>query len=277
MADDDLTDDPEEPVAAPSWKERLTAPFVRPPGTAAAPASKAPERPPTDREVGERIKLIDPLERRVGTIGVVIGVVLVLAERARYLIKPSTPVSTSVARVGKHCPAHFTYQSVSGHMMCVGNVVYSRSHWIEDTLVLLLFPLAMYISLRLGKRAPLGFTALLTGFAFGTTFGVLGFPFLLGGGWLLLRAYRVQKFGSPTAKAAIEGYTPKTRRQKQAEAAAASSAAKPGAKPGAPRTASRRGKKDVAKTTPTGRPVPEQNKRYTPKAPPKKKVTPPPS
>jgi hypothetical protein len=85
------------------------------------------------------------------------------------------------------------------------------------------------------------------GFSFTLIFAPLGFAIIILGGWLMLRAYRIQKFGTPTAKLA-----------------AREAAARP----------PRRERKKIAATPvkPSGYKPPTANKRYTPKAAPRKKV-----
>jgi hypothetical protein len=91
------------------------------------------------------------------------------------------------------------------------------------------------------------FTFFILGFSFTLIFAPLGFALILLGGWLLLRAYRIQKFGTANAKmAAREAATRPPRRER----------------------------KQAARTPvkPTGHKPPTASKRYTPKAAPRKKV-----
>jgi hypothetical protein len=79
-------------------------------------------------------------------------------------------------------------------------------------------------------------------------FAPLGFALNLLGGWLLLRAYRIQKFGTANAKLAAREASARPPRRERKKAPV-STASKPAAhKP------------------------PTANKRYTPKAAPRKKV-----
>ncbi len=103
----------------------------------------------------------------------------------------------------------------------------------------------------LGRRAPLGFIALFTGFTFSNSGGLfLALPFLLLAGLLLWRSYKTQK---------------------RANAAAREARASGGSAPSPARERpTREGRSRKAKT-PVG---PEANKRYTPKRP--TQPTPPP-
>jgi len=117
--------------------------------------------------------------------------------------------------------------------------------------VVLLFCILGFIALRRRKRTLVAFSIFITGFAFTLTFPPLGFALIFLGGWLMLRAYRLQKYGTANMKmVAKEAAARPSRKQRQAEA-----------------------KKPVK---PSGYSPPKANKRYTPKAPAKKKVPKPP-
>jgi hypothetical protein len=111
----------------------------------------------------------------------------------------------------------------------------------------LLFCVLGFYALWRRKRSLVAFSLFICGFAFTIVFAPLGFALIVLGGWLLLRAYRIQKYGTPNAKqiAKVAGTRP-------------------------PRP-SRRAMKGAAETAGT-RKAPTANKRYTPKAPPRKKI-----
>jgi hypothetical protein len=92
------------------------------------------------------------------------------------------------------------------------------------------------------------------GFAFTLFIGLVGFVFILLGGWLMLRAWRINKYGTTDAKQ-IKQEVANRPRGKDARAAAPRS-----------KTASR------SSSEPGGRKPPAASKRYTPKAPPRKKI-----
>jgi hypothetical protein len=48
------------------------------------------------------------------------------------------------------------------------------------------------------KRTLLAFSFFITGFSFTLMFAPLGFAFIVLGGWLMLRSYRIQTYGTPT-------------------------------------------------------------------------------
>jgi hypothetical protein len=144
------------------------------------------------------------------------------------------------------------------------NAVYPAGHYVLPLVVWLVLGVAIYVTVRLGRRAPMAFAIIITGLAFGTILVLV--PFVGAGAWLLLRAWRTQKYGSPTARSPVEGYVrpppragragPRTRSTAASQAKSASSR---GAKAGPP----------------ARREAPSANKRYTPKAPPRKRPPPP--
>jgi hypothetical protein len=114
--------------------------------------------------------------------------------------------------------------------------------------VVLLFCILGFVALRRRRRSLLAFTFFVVGFAFTLVFPPLGFALIILGGWLMLRAYRMQKYGTSNMKMVAK-----------------EAAARP----------SRKARQQEAKTPvkPTGYKAPTANKRYTPKAPSKKKIT----
>ena len=113
-------------------------------------------------------------------------------------------------------------------------------------LVLVLCALGLLGVLR-RRRSFLSFSFFLIGFAFTLTFPPLGFALILLGGWLMLRAYRLQKYGTPNAKlAATQAASRPPRRERKAAA---------------------------VKTASAGRKTPTASKRYTPKTATRKRPT----
>jgi hypothetical protein len=111
-------------------------------------------------------------------------------------------------------------------------------------------------STLIGRRAPVGFVALLAFLIFGTTSFVLGLPFLALAIWLLWRSYKIQK----DAAARV--------RESRATAGGTSSSTPRAAGGGTSGTskAATRTSSSKARAAAAGRPEP--NKRYTPKRPP---------
>ena len=118
-------------------------------------------------------------------------------------------------------------------------------------LVILVLCAIGFAALWKRRRTLVAFDLFLLGFAFTLFVGLLGFVFILVGGWLMLRAWRLNKYGTTNTKAIAREAAARPRgRQRKEEARTASKAA---ASPGA-------------------RKPPTASKRYTPKAPPRKKL-----
>jgi hypothetical protein len=101
------------------------------------------------------------------------------------------------------------------------------------------------------KRTLVAFALFLVGFAFTVFVGLAGFAFILLGGWLLLRAWRINKYGTTNSKLIAREAAARPRGRQRKEATRST-----------PKTASSTG----------DRKPPTASKRYTPKAPARKKV-----
>jgi len=269
------------------WWGRISMAFLRllTPGTPAAPlrasaaargsaggsgrpatgpgASADVVRPDVEAVGSDRaamIRQVDARERKMGYLGSALAAILALLAFAPYVSDPSKPISQTVSRIGKSCPAHFRY--VASSHTCVGNVVYPRGHWVLELIIVLFFAVALAFATRIGRRSAVAFAALFAGLAIEATTGsIIGILFVFGGGWLLMRAWRVQRYGSPDARAA--------------RAAAAERSGSRGARD-APGDASPRrglfGRRSTHQEAATAaRKPPAANKRYTPRAQPKGK------
>ncbi len=121
---------------------------------------------------------------------------------------------------------------------------------------ILVFCIIGFVALWKGKRTLVTFSLFLIGFGFTLFIGIIGFAFILLGGWLMLRAWRLNKYGSTSAKVvAREAASSRSERRERG---------------------SRRSKEPARATKTTSssgdRRPPTANKRYTPKAPPRKKI-----
>jgi len=201
----------------------------------------------SDEAKRQAIRGIDRRERQVGLIAAGLAGVIALSTTLPYVLKPSMKVSVTVAASKNHtCAKH--YQYVNGK--CDGKVAYSLDHWVFAMCILLAFAVAIFVTVRVGRRSPLGFVSLMAGLAYETYVGILGLPFIAAGGWLLIRAWRVQRYGSPTA-----------------------TKSNPSGERGPPPTrAERQTKAKKAKTPVPAGPV--ASKRYTPKTAKKKRPVP---
>jgi hypothetical protein len=233
---------------------RMSPVFLRPPKPRVDADSVVDGAAMSDDQKRRTILGLDATERKVGVIGSGLAVLIALLTTLPFVLNPKTAVNQSLAPVkGQTCANKaFTYDKATNK--CNGKVVYSLDHWVFILILLLAFALALYVTVRIGRRGPVGFTALMAGFAYETQVGILGLPFIAAGGWLLIRAWRVQKYGSPTATK----MNPTGERRP------------PPAKAERPT----RAKKKSKASAPAG---PAPSKRYTPKAPQRKKPVTPPS
>jgi hypothetical protein len=111
-----------------------------------------------------------------------------------------------------------------------------------------------FITLWKRKRTFVSFALFLIGFAFTLFIGLIGFVFILVGGWLMLRAWRINRYGTTDAKAIRQ-----------------EAASRPRGK-GAAASTSKTATKGKASSQPGARKPPTASKRYTPKAPARKKI-----
>jgi hypothetical protein len=108
-----------------------------------------------------------------------------------------------------------------------------------------------FVALWKRKRTLVAFDLFLIGFAFTIFVGLIGFAFILLGGFLMLRAWRINKYGTTNSKLIAREAASRPRGRQRKEAAQATS-----------KTSSTSG----------ARKPPTASKRYTPKAPQRKKI-----
>ncbi len=139
-----------------------------------------------------------------------------------------------------HRTKHVTVHGV------VQQVPLSETYLLLGAIILVFCALGFFALYR-RRRTLVAFAFFLTGFAYTLFSAPLGLALVFLGGWLMLRAYRIQKYGTPSAKGAARQAA--TRPPRQQRKAAAS-----------------------VPPTPSGHKPATQNKRYTPKAPARKKI-----
>jgi hypothetical protein len=113
--------------------------------------------------------------------------------------------------------------------------------------LILLLCIGGFVALWHRKRTLLAFDLMLVGFGLTLPLTLLGFVYIALGGWFMLRASRINKYGTTNTKAIRTQAAARPRGRERKETA--KSAAQPGA-----------------------RKPPAASKRYTPKAPPRKKI-----
>jgi hypothetical protein len=213
---------------APKLSQTLSEKLLRP----AKPREVPPEEPnrvlnPSERR--EAMSRLDAVEVKWSKGGLILaaglGIVIPAIESSTHPIRKVTN--------------HLHGKNTPGYVVTSGT-------WLLIGLIVVVFCALGFLALRRRKRSLVVFTFFVIGFSFTLIFAPLGFALIALGGWLLLRAYRIQKFGTPNAKmAAVEARSrPPRRERKRTSGGATTTAYKP----------------------------PTANKRYTPKAAPRKKV-----
>jgi|SRR5271166_2932285 len=279
--DDENDEQADAPAAAaPSFRERLSQTFLRPPTPKAPRPEPDTDRPVTDKELKAKVTKIDQTERRIGYLGAGLGAVMALTFTVPYIHNPKAGAkvtnATHAETISKSCGVRYEFlaKTATHAARCVP-IIYSRTYWLVTLVILLAFPLAILVTVRIGRRAPLAYAALMTGLAFEVTLGLFGLPFLAAGAWLLIRAWKSQRYGSPTGK---RGDPPLQLGGRGGAGKAASNGSRKAVASSAGARASindPRSKKSQSAQTDMSRRPPTPNKRYTPKAPPKKKIPPP--
>ena len=214
-----------------TWSTRLLGAFTGPKPAAGAAGSQqdadaAVILPPEERKAV--MSTLDPMEAK-WTLGA-----FILATVAGIAIPAYFIAENKVTKNGKNSIAVAPDAKLLGAAILVLCVIGFLALWKR-------------------KRTIVVFDLFLLGFAFTLFIGLAGFLFILLGGWLMLRAWRINKYGTTNAKVIAK-----------------EAAAPPWG----------RDRRDTAKATTTGksptktgeRRPPTANKRYTPKAPPRKKV-----
>jgi len=176
----------------------LSTTFLKPPKPKPPKAEKPEERPLTEEERRQQAILLDPTERKIGYTGVVLGLLISLGLTLPYVFDRHLTVTVKQAGTPTgptSCQAGFTYTPKAGSHAaeCTGKVVYPVSHWLLLMVLLLVFTVAIYITVRIGKRVPLGFAVLIAGIAYESIVGLLGVIFIVPGAWLLFKAWKVRR------------------------------------------------------------------------------------
>jgi hypothetical protein len=183
--------------------------------------------PPSERKAA--MNSLDATELKWSKAGLILS--LALGVVSLFLINDSKPAKVTTG-TGKHKVTHLV--PLSGNLILLA-------------VVILVITVLGFVALRLRKRTLVAFSFFIVGLAFANLFLPLGVALIALGGWLMLRAYRINKYGTANTKMVAK-----------------EAAARP------PRR-----ERKVAATTPvkpTGYKAPKKNARYTPPAPRRKKV-----
>ncbi len=185
---------------------------------------------------------IDNFERKasfaIGGLAILMSLLYLLARMASPSILKAHWVNDTVKPLANgKCPTHYLLHD----SLCRFHQYYPAVDWLRMLMILAVGGLAIIFFAWRKRRSGIAVAALMLGFPT----GVPGLIFFFLGGWLILRAYRLQKYGDAT----MVGSARKAR--EMAEARRAGRTYTPTAAPGT----------DVA----SPRPAPEPSARYTPK------------
>jgi hypothetical protein len=205
---------------------RILGAFTGPPRSGGAEGKSSPAEILPAEERKAAMSTLDPMEAK-WTLGA-----LVLATVAGIAIPAYFIAENKVTKAGKNSIA------VAPDAKLLGGVI-------------LILCAIGFAALWKRKRTLVAFDLFLVGFAFTLFVGLIGFAFILLGGWLMLRAWRLNKYGTTNSKAIAREAATRPRGRARKEAAKTSS-----------KTA----------TSPGSRKPPTASKRYTPKAPARKKI-----
>ena len=192
---------------------------------------------------------LDNFERSVGLIAGALALLLA-SLYIHKLLGNTTLVVTSPLTKSKQCTKAalaLGYKMVK--TFCEKTVLTTPSHWWPQFLLIFVVGLAIIAFSYWRKRVGVA----VCGFLLGLALGIAGLIYLFLGGWLVIRAFRLQKYGD----ASFALGTGSARNQPGEE----------GGQARGPRTAYEIKKGDVVITPPK----PVESKRYTPKKPPPRK------
>jgi hypothetical protein len=271
--DADFEDDEEDPDQAPlTLTGRISQAFGLPAKTRTPPPRSAQLDTMSDKEKADAIRRIDQLERRIGYGGAALAMTIGLVAFIPYIRDPTRKVPQQVKRVGKHCPEGYRYFN----HVCNGSIAYSRSHWIIELIIVAVFALFLAIATWYGRRSLLAFSLVFAGLAVVQSTGsILGIAFVGAGGWLLVRAHRVQRYGTTSGKEVAAIAAEQRAERNAAKKGATGGGTKPTTSKAPSRPSAARTTKSKKATPDDGKRRPEANKRYTPKTPPRKRPVPP--
>jgi hypothetical protein len=209
-----------------TFSARIMGAFTGPAGSGGSGGRMEPGEiiPPEERKAV--MSTLNPLEAKWSLAALVVATVAGIAIPAYFI------ANNKVTKAGKNTIA------VAPDAKLLGG------------LILVLCAIG-FVALWKKKRTIVTFAFFLIGFAFTIFLGPIGFAFILLGGWLMLRAWRINRYGTTNTKTIAKeaAARPRGRERKATGRSTAKATSSPGV-----------------------RKPPTASKRYTPKAPPRKKI-----
>jgi len=187
---------------------------------------------------------MDPLERKLSLFSVGLAVVISLIFGVNWINKAAWLSSQKFVK-GKACPSTFP-----DHVKDYCGLVSAQSHWATQFLFVFVIGLVILFFALRRKRAGVACFACFLGIAL----GLYGVVFLFLGVWLIVRAFRLQRYGEASWSGSNKAAREMARAKKEGRVSAPKASAAPA-------------------STPTPGPVapPTASKRYTPKQKPRKR------
>lgn len=157
---------------------------------------------------------LDRLERRISLLGAGFAMIFALATAVEWIRNVAT-VTTQKPSKTNTCPTGFHLHLVTS--LCEKVTRTTRSEWeVRFFFIFIVALCILYFSLR-RKRAGVACFSIFLGLGLGVSTGLI---FFLMGAWLIVRAYRLQKYGDASffgsnrvakemSRAKREGRTPK--------------------------------------------------------------------
>ncbi len=209
-----------------TWGSRFKSAFSAPPSSGAAGGASEPDEiiPPEERKAA--MSGLDPLEQKLARWALALAAAAALGA-AIYINS-----ANKVTKAGKN------------------SIAVAPDAWLLTGVILLMCVLGG-LALWKNKRTFVTFALFLIGFAFTLPFGLIGLVFILLGGWFMLRAWRINRYGTTNSKLIAREAANRPRGRDRTQAA-------------------KTGTKSPASSG--SRKPPTASKRYTPKAPPRKKI-----
>jgi len=206
---------------------RILGAFTGPPSSGGSEAKTDPPEVLSPDERKAAMTTLDRTETKWALGGLILAAVAGIGIPAYYLV--ANPLTKEDGK----------YVAVSPDAGLVGGVI-------------LLFTVIGFLALWKRKRTLLAFALFIIGLAFTVFLLPVGFAFIVLGGWLMLRAWRLSKYGTTDSKVIRRVAATQPRGRQRKEAARSTS--------------------KTASSTPGARKPPTASKRYTPKAPARKKI-----